>query len=292
MTSGDAEQVSEPTARPEKSPPPWTRAEVILACEIHVKNRWRRLDHNNRDVLKLSALLRSVTFHGNPADYGPSFRNNYSVSRKTSDLKTANPGSDPAKKTHGGKVAEEVIREFIADTPGMLVEAAEIRASLSGDFFATPTIPTQLGGHPAPEGPVERVPVRGSRPKRVVSRADKVKKCYSNECQICGHTMRAAGGTTTSQGAHLRALKYGGPDHPSNIVCLCGSCHAEYDAGGIYIDDDLIVRDAQSKAEQGDLRVAADHVIDKDHLRYHRASFGLDTHPDFPPRPTGAADST
>jgi 5-methylcytosine-specific restriction protein A len=283
MTNSDATSADAPAANPARRPPPWIREEVILACAIHVQNQWRRLDYNHPDVLELSRLLKMAPYH-DVAAYSESFRNNYSVSRKTSDLKTANPGYDPEKvQMNGGKTTEAVLMEFLEDTPGMLVEAAKIRASLTAVDIIVPQIPVELGVHPVPVEPAPRMRGTTTRIKRIESRSDAVRRRYAHTCQICRRAMRGAGGTVTSQGAHFRALQYGGPDHSSNIGCLCGFCHAEYDAGGIYIDGGFIVRDSRTHSEEAKLYVVPDHVIDTDHFRYHRASFGLDSHPEFPP---------
>ncbi|GCD99661.1 hypothetical protein [Embleya hyalina] len=145
-----------------------------------------------------------------------------------------------------------------------------------------PDIPAQLGSEPVPTGPTRRTPQTGQRTVRNTARSERVRDHYKHTCQICGRSMRTATGHT-SEGAHFRALEHDGPDHETNIGCLCAYCHTEYDAGGIYIDDDLVVRSGTTGKRERDLHVSRAHPIDRDHLRFHRAWFGLDTHPDVDP---------
>ncbi|MFI6582202.1 HNH endonuclease [Embleya sp. NPDC050493] len=259
----------------------WTREELILACAIHVENGWRRLSPKHPQVVELSTLLRAATIHpreGRRSD----FRNNGGVSRKTSDFCTAHPDypQDNVQMRIGGLVGV-VLREFLADTEGMLAQARLTKASLPL-AVSQPLDPTALGQVPVPRGPVKHIIVRGKRLQRVATRSERIKHHYANACQICDSTMRTITGST-SDGAHIRALKYRGPDHESNILCLCAFCHREFDSGGIYIDDDLCVRDSADGVWEATLSLKDGHTIDRDHLRFHRASFGLDTHPDIDP---------
>lgn len=104
-----------------------------------------------------------------------------------------------------------------------------------------------------------------------------VKAMYSNTCQFCGIQL-ATGDGYYSEGAHIRPLgkPHHGPDIMGNIICLCPNHHAVFDKGGMYVEDDLSVRDA-SGAVLGTLRLHADHEIDLNSLRYHRASHGYGT---------------
>lgn len=104
-----------------------------------------------------------------------------------------------------------------------------------------------------------------------------VKAMYANACQICDLQLETLAGFY-SEGAHIRPLgkPHHGPDTMSNILCLCPNHHAAFDKGGVYVEDDLTARDANSAAV-GRLRVHPDHVIDANNLRYHRSHHGHGT---------------
>ena len=120
------------------------------------------------------------------------------------------------------------------------------------------------------EGVVQRI-VRNTRI------SDGVKSAYQHECQICRVRLDMPVGRY-AEGAHIRGLgePHDGPDQPGNVLCLCPNHHVLLDKGGIYIDDDLVVRDFTGKAI-GLLAQAPGHPIELDHIRYHRAAFGFES---------------
>jgi putative restriction endonuclease len=103
-----------------------------------------------------------------------------------------------------------------------------------------------------------------------------VKAMYANTCQVCGTQLVTKHGLY-SEGAHIRPLgkPHHGPDTMANIVCLCPNHHAAFDKGGIYIDDELRARDTGGGVI-GILTLHADHKIDVNNIRYHRAHHGHD----------------
>ena len=97
-----------------------------------------------------------------------------------------------------------------------------------------------------------------------------VKVLHKNLCQVCDTAVEAPVGRI-AEGAHIRGLgrPHYGPDTPDNLLCLCPNHHAQFDKGGIYVDDDLNVYDHNDKLV-GQLTLHKKHVVDMDHLRYHR----------------------
>ncbi|MFJ9976995.1 HNH endonuclease [Streptomyces cyaneofuscatus] len=79
-----------------------------------------------------------------------------------------------------------------------------------------------------------------------------------------------------SAAAHIRGLgaPHLGPDQLSNLLCLCPNHHIEFDRFAIYIEEDWTVRRNSTGAVEYELKLHADHVIDQDHIRYHRALCG------------------
>lgn len=65
-----------------------------------------------------------------------------------------------------------------------------------------------------------------------------LKTLYGNCCQICRTTLAGRGGSTYSEGHHVRPLGGGhnGEDTESNVLILCPNCHASCDLGFIPLD--------------------------------------------------------
>ncbi|MYX34386.1 MULTISPECIES: HNH endonuclease [unclassified Streptomyces] len=101
--------------------PDWARDEIILACDLVMKNGWRGLDAQASQVVELSALLQLLPLHAE-ADRNEKFRNPNGVARKTFDIATRHP-QYRGKPTNGGSLDAEVLNEFLA-RPDEMAEAA------------------------------------------------------------------------------------------------------------------------------------------------------------------------
>src|SRR5262249_33438310 len=97
-----------------------------------------------------------------------------------------------------------------------------------------------------------------------VSRA--VKALHKGACQVCGEYFAVPGGNV-AEGAHIRALggPHRGPDVPANVLCLCPTHHSMFDAGGIYVDEHMTVRDMHG-AVMGPLKLHSRHPVSQEHL--------------------------
>ncbi len=97
-----------------------------------------------------------------------------------------------------------------------------------------------------------------------------VKDLYSGACQVCDETLKVPGGTVAEE-AHIRALggTHAGPDVPENILCLCPNHHSLFEAGGLYIDEALVVHDFEG-AVLGHLTVHPTHTVGQEHLGAHQ----------------------
>jgi putative restriction endonuclease len=100
--------------------------------------------------------------------------------------------------------------------------------------------------------------------------ARQVKTWHRDCCQVCATTLIVPGGSY-SEGAHIQALgaPHNGPDVVGNLLCLCANCHVLFDAGAIYVRDDLVVMSGDS--EIGPLRQHPRHRIGIEYVRTHRA---------------------
>ena len=131
--------------------------------------------------------------------------------------------------------------------------------------------PLPPGGNPSPDRKLT-ITQRLVRSTRVV---EYVKALYRDGCQICGTVLVHPGGRT-SEGAHIRALgePHQGQDLVSNVLCLCPNHHTLFDRGGVWVSDDLGVITSTGDFI-GTLTLAADHQIDVENFRYHRALWGF-----------------
>src|SRR5438045_3980990 len=113
--------------------PTWVWDELVLACDMVVRNGWRGLEPHDPRVAELSALLQTLPLHP-PAARRPDFRNPNGVARKSFDIATAHPDYSGVP-THGGATDKRVIAEFLARPAEMREEAQALHAAASrGDF--------------------------------------------------------------------------------------------------------------------------------------------------------------
>ncbi|MEU1616183.1 HNH endonuclease [Streptomyces sp. NPDC005722] len=107
----------------------------------------------------------------------------------------------------------------------------------------------------------------------------RVKTLHANRCQICDLQLQARF-STYSEAAHIRGLgrPHHGPDELSNLLVLCPNHHVQFDTLAIYIDADGTARLSADNSPIGNLRLHPAHEINEEHLRYHRALCGRDSH--------------
>jgi predicted restriction endonuclease len=127
------------------------------------------------------------------------------------------------------------------------------------------------------QGKASRREVTAQRIVRDTQVAREVKALYDHQCQICGTQLQTSRGPY-SEGAHIRGLgaPHNGPDHASNLMCLCPNDHVLFDTFTIYIDRHGVVRSAVDQSRVGELRQHALHNINPEHLCYHRQLCGYD----------------
>lgn len=137
--------------------------------------------------------------------------------------------------------------------------------------FGSPEQADLPSGNDAPPW-MARYVVRVVRDTAVAAR---VKRLYDQTCQVCGDQLKTKNGPYV-EGAHIRPLgkPHYGPDTMPNILCLCPNHHALFDKGGLYLDDELRVFDADDRFVAA-LRVDPQHEIDPDQIRYHRGHQGF-----------------
>jgi hypothetical protein len=119
----------------------------------------------------------------------------------------------------------------------------------------------------------------GSRmqsPSQAAARA--VKVLHKHVCQFCNTQLCLATGSY-AEGAHIRPLgkPHNGPDTPDNVLCLCPNCHVRFDAGALALSPAGDVLDCVTGNLLGKLRTSPGHVIDPNHVEYHRVTIAAVT---------------
>ncbi|MFD8500652.1 YDG/SRA domain-containing protein [Amycolatopsis sp. NPDC059657] len=118
---------------------------------------------------------------------------------------------------------------------------------------------------------------RSSMVRRVIRSTvvgDRVKRIHDHTCQLCGIRLSVKG-RGYSEGAHIRPLgrPHAGPDIPSNVLCLCPTCHVLFDYGELAVAGDLTVIQAGERLDRK-LRVHDGHGVGAEYLSYHRETVG------------------
>jgi putative restriction endonuclease len=130
-------------------------------------------------------------------------------------------------------------------------------------------ISTPAGELPLPASNQEpdRVKSYTTRIVRDTLAAEAVKDAHQHVCQTCATRIERPGGAY-AQGAYIRPLgrPHNGPDTADNILCLCPNCHVLFDGWAFAIEDDGTLIGALS----GCLFEVETHIINRQHLRYHR----------------------
>lgn len=173
-------------------------------------------------------------------------------------------GEEAATFTPTANLAANRLAPALVEPEPLLDEGAELAIGP----------PVEIDLPPGDEVPrrMARYVVRVVRDTAVAAR---VKRLYGQACQVCGDQLKTKNGPYV-EGAHIRPLgkPHYGPDTMSNILCLCPNHHALFDKGGLYLDDDLRVFDADDSFVT-DLRIHHKHDIDPDQVRYHRGHQGF-----------------
>ncbi len=107
---------------------------------------------------------------------------------------------------------------------------------------------------------------------------DWIKNLYDNTCQVCRIQLMTDAGSI-SIGAHIQGLGKpdNGPDVVENMLCLCHNCHAIFDSGSFYINDDCKTISwlhesigGGTSAHAVELFRKAEHQIGLEYVKHHR----------------------
>jgi hypothetical protein len=117
-------QITTPELVPSRRSPAWTWEEVVLACDLVYQNGWRPLAADSPQVIRLSGLLQQMGIHPIEAR-SPHFRSRNGVARMGVDIATAHPDWS-GRRTHGSRLAEEVLCAFLTEPEKMHAVAESI----------------------------------------------------------------------------------------------------------------------------------------------------------------------
>ena len=150
----------------------------------------------------------------------------------------------------------------------------------SVDPVAPPLVgqPNGVGAPPSGNANPDRRDRRSRGLVRDQEIVDWIKNCYDNTCQVCRIQLMTSAGPI-SIGAHIQGLgqPHNGPDVVENMLCLCHNCHAIFDSGSFYVNDDCkTITWLHEPAGSGtsslptELFTKAEHQIGLTHIKHHR----------------------
>ena len=211
--------------------PDWEWDEIVLACDLVMRNGWRSLPAENPQVIELSELLRRMTLH--PVETRrPDFRNPNGVGRKTADIATHHPDY-AGRPTHGNARDAKVMARFLAEPDVMHAMAQDIHTALaSGE---PPDFPREVGyqGESEMEG---RYLLRwhAHRERNPALRRRKINRVLASggslTCEVCSFDFAQRYGERGRgyiECHHVEPLHVGGegPRTIGDLALLCSNCH-------------------------------------------------------------------
>jgi 5-methylcytosine-specific restriction enzyme A len=213
-------------------PPDWEWEEIVLACDLVVRNGGRFLDHEDRRVVELSELLQRMTLHPREERELPRFRNANGVAQKTRNIAQHYPGFT-GSSSHGNRLDREVMQQFI-DQPGRMHALAEsIRSGIA--VGESPDFPREVGYENESEMEGRYLlRLHAYRERNPKLRRRKIKSVLDAgeplACQVCHFDFAEVYGRR-GQGYiechHIEPLHVGGEKARSldELALLCSNCH-------------------------------------------------------------------
>jgi len=120
--------------------------------------------------------------------------------------------------------------------------------------------------------PSERRTIVSERIVRDTKQARAIKELYDYTCQVCGIQINLPLDTKYAEGAHIKPLgrPHNGPDHLSNLLCLCPNHHVMFDnyVFSVSPTDYKLVGETDRS-----LLVRDGHDIDPENFQYHNRMY-------------------
>lgn len=208
--------------------PAWTRDEVVLVCSLLVENAWQGLATDEPRIVELSKFIRSLSANQDLiAD--ARFRNVNGVRRKMEDLRTRHPDYS-GRRTHGSKLDDVVVREFLTRPLEMQSIASAIRASAQASPVNLEDLDLTMSAF---EGAaLERAHLARDRSQKL--RDQKIRAVVAADepvaCEVCQFDFgRFYGqrGESFIEVHHRLPLHKSGPIRTrlADLALLCSNCH-------------------------------------------------------------------
>jgi 5-methylcytosine-specific restriction protein A len=215
--------------------PAWTEDELVLAGALVVKNGWRELRTNDREVQELSELIRSLPIHTPEERALSGFRSPDSVSRKTTDFMT-NHALYTGKATRCGKPTLLMIQAFTEREGEMLQAAQALEEGIgSGELQLISPQPDEVddSGAMAIEGRLlaRWALARERDPKLRRLKIEKVRRLKGAlRCEVCDFDFARTYGDLGEgyiEVHHVTPLHISGTRETKldDLACLCANCH-------------------------------------------------------------------
>ncbi|WP_412076735.1 HNH endonuclease [Streptomyces xanthophaeus] len=214
--------------------PKWTRDELILACDLVVRNGWEGLAAEDPRIAELSDLLQVLAAYP-VEERAATYRNRNGAARKTYDIATHHPDYT-GKRTNGGRLDVVVLQDFL-DRPAEMAQAAQLlRKGLKAGTLETALTEEDEDAEDeasAPEGRVlyrrhrTRERNKGLRKKKI---AAVLKGGGSLACEACGFDFGLVYGERGEgyiECHHVVPLHEAGEGTTklSDLALICSNCH-------------------------------------------------------------------
>ncbi|MCX5303724.1 HNH endonuclease [Streptomyces sp. NBC_00160] len=214
--------------------PKWTRDELILACDLVVRNGWEGLAAEDPRIAELSDLLQVLAAYP-VEERAATYRNRNGAARKTYDIATHHP-EYTGKRTNGGRLDVVVLQDFL-DRPAETAQAAHLlreglRAGTLEIVLAEDDDDAEDEAS-APEGRVlyrrhrTRERNKGLRKKKITA---VLKAGGSLACEACGFDFALVYGERGEgyiECHHVVPLHEAGEGTTklSDLALICSNCH-------------------------------------------------------------------
>ena len=249
----------------------WVREELLLTLELYIlectTGTKGLLDADHPKCIKMSQLLNSLPMHSERST-NKLFRSKNAVSTRLANWRYIDPNIEG-----GLRGVTKDMYGIWDEYYGKLDELQSITKNIKSSINTETKEDTS--NHKSNESIIDKQPrsrlsvINSLVTDRKLS--NWVKDTYKNTCQICNEQLQIPK-RYYSEAAHIRAKSDGGLDSTENILCLCANCHALFDQGAYWLDDEMNIVHFK-KGLQGKLFVEKSHKINISNIRFHRNKF-------------------
>jgi 5-methylcytosine-specific restriction enzyme A len=211
-----------------KRNPAWKRDELILALDLYVRHSPLNISREHEEVIKLSKILNTLPIHEERPD-AEKFRNNTGVYMKLCNFLRLDPSYEGVGLKGGGKLEEEIWKEFSTDKEKLKDIAHAIKSGVP--IVTTPT--TEDEEEEFPEGKVlYRVHRMRERSGKVIKqKKDLALRNNELHCEVCKFDFYkeygelGKGYIECHHTIPISDYKEDTKTRLSDLVLVCSNCH-------------------------------------------------------------------